>query len=174
MGYYPNEDAAAFFCGEVLPRIRATASRAIRTLIVGPHPTPRVLWLMQHADISVTASVPDIAAAYREADAVVVPVRAGGGSRIKLLEAFSYGRPVVSTQVGAEGVAVRDAAELLIADAPGDFAAQCVRLMASAALRRALARRALAFVTKHHSPARILALLRADHGLSGTRTSPTR
>jgi glycosyltransferase involved in cell wall biosynthesis len=128
---------------------------------------------MQDADISVTGFVTDIAAAYRKADAVVVPVRAGGGSRIKLLEAFSYARPVVSTRVGAEGIAVRDAAELLLADAPGDFAAQCVRLMASASLQRALARRALAFVTKHHSPARILALLRTDRGLS-THTALTR
>ena len=66
--------------------------------------------------VDLIGQVPDVAAAYQAADVVVVPIRAGGGSRIKLLEAFSYRRPVVSTSVGAEGIAARDGQHLLQAD----------------------------------------------------------
>jgi glycosyltransferase involved in cell wall biosynthesis len=74
-----------------------------------------------------------------DSDAVVVPVRAGGGTRIKILEAFSFQRPVVSTSTGTEGIAARDGEHLLIGDSPEKFAEQCLRLMGDPALGACLA-----------------------------------
>src|SRR5262249_41632801 len=121
-------------------------------------------------DIVVTGLVPDVAPYYRDADVAIVPVRAGGGTRIKVLEAFSYGCPVVATSIGAEGIEVRDRVGLLLADAPGDFAAACAELMREPELRRRLSRRATTFVRARHSPRAILERLRSV-GLSSARGS---
>jgi glycosyltransferase involved in cell wall biosynthesis len=164
LSYYPNEDAVLFFCLEVLPRLRATAGRgAFRVLIVGTHPSRRLLALSTHSEVMVIGAVPDLASYYRDANVVVIPLRAGGGTRIKLLEAFSYRRPVVSTALGAEGIEVRHGMHLLIANTPGDFTQQCLRLMEIPALGLKLAEQAFEFVRHNHSPKRIRELLRQDH-----------
>jgi polysaccharide biosynthesis protein PslH len=113
--------------------------------------------------VTVIGAVPDVADYYRAADAVIIPLRAGGGTRIKLLEAFSYRRSVVSTALGAEGIEVRHGIHLFIADTPGDFAQQCLRLMQTPALGVELAGQAFEFVRYNHSPERIRELLRQDH-----------
>ena len=163
LGYYPNEDAALFFCSEILPRLRQTAGKPFRVLIVGANPSPRVRALSAHPEVTVTGMVPDLTGYYRDADAVVLPLRAGGGTRIKLLEAFSYRRPVVCTTFGAEGIDARHQVHLLIGDTPDDFAKQCLPLMETPALGRELAARAYRFVRTNHSPERIRELLRRDH-----------
>jgi glycosyltransferase involved in cell wall biosynthesis len=163
LGYYPNEDAAIFFCREVLPRIRGAVERPVRALIVGSNPPEKVRALAQDHDVTVTGTVPDLGPYYAGADAVVVPLRAGGGTRIKVLEAFSYRRPVVSTTVGAQGIEATPGTHLLIGDTPRAFAAHCVRLTRSPELGRSLAARAFQFVTTHHTPAHIRELLRRDH-----------
>jgi glycosyltransferase involved in cell wall biosynthesis len=160
LGYYPNDDAATFFCSEVLPRLRALAKGAFRVMLVGSSPSRRVMALAAHPEVTVAGAVRDVADGYRQADAVVVPIRAGGGTRIKLLEAFSYGRPVVSTTIGAEGIEVRHGVELLLGDTPGDFAARCAELMKRPALRRRLTERAFEFVTARHGPPTLLERLR--------------
>src|SRR5262249_38828129 len=106
LGYYPNEDAAIFFCSEILPRLGASASRPVRLLIVGSNPSLRVRALAQDGKVAITGPLPDLSRCYAAADAVVVPLRAGGGTRIKVLEAFGHRRPVVSTTVGAQGIEV--------------------------------------------------------------------
>ena len=126
-GYYPNDDAATFFCAEVLPRLRAAARRAVRVMLVGSRPSRQVRALSADPDVTVTGSVPSVAPYYRDADVVVVPVRAGGGTRIKLLEAFSYRRPVVATTLGAEGIEVRHGVGCWWR-CPADFAARCAEL----------------------------------------------
>jgi len=163
LGYYPNEDAALFFCSEVLPRLRAAAGQGFRVLIVGANPSPRVRALARHREVTVTGTVPDLADFYAAAGAVVVPLRAGGGTRIKVLEAFSYRRPVVSTSIGAAGIDARHGTQLLIGDTPRAFAEQCARLIRSPRLGRALAARAFRFVKTHHTPDRIRDALRQDH-----------
>ncbi len=163
LGYAPNEDAAVHFCAEILPRVRAAVRAPVRVLIVGPGAGPRVQALAGDA-IAVTGAVPDVAPYYADADAAIVPIRAGGGSRIKLLEALAHRRPVVSTVMGAEGIAVRNGREALLAESPAEFAAACARLAGDPALARALARRGRAFAVAHHAPQRILDLLRRDHG----------
>src|SRR5207237_23211 len=151
LGYFPNEDAALFFGSAVLPRLRVLAPAAFRVHIAGSGPSARLRALSAEPEVWVTGPVTDIAAAYAGAHAVVIPLRAGGGTRIKLLEAFAYRRPAVSTAIGAEGLAIRNGAHTLVADTPDAFAKQCARLMEDAALREHLVARAFDLVRTAHT-----------------------
>lgn len=105
--------------------------------------------------------VPDVAPEYEKAAVVVVPLRAGSGTRIKILEAFSFRRPVVSTSIGAEGLGVRHEQELLIADTPEQFAAACARLLTDAQLRNRLVESAYSFFRADYSVDRARSVLRS-------------
>jgi polysaccharide biosynthesis protein PslH len=137
--YYPNHDAARYFCAQVLPLLRAGAPGPFRVRFVGANPPATVRALAGEPEVTVTGPVADVTPWYESAHAVIVPVRAGGGTRIKILEAFAHRRPVVSTAAGAEGLSVTAGRHLLLADSPQDFAGQCARLMRDPALGRALA-----------------------------------
>ena len=163
LGYSPNEDAVTFLCTEILPRVRASVRRPVRVLIAGSNPSARVRALAREPDVTIAADVPDLAPQYAGADAVVVPLRVGGGTRIKILEAFGFRRPVVSTTMGAQGIDVTPGTHLLIGDTPRAFAARCVRLIETPDLGKHLAARAFQFVKTHHTPAVIQELLRRDH-----------
>lgn len=145
-GYYPNDDAARYFCAKVLPLLRAGAPSPFRVRFVGASPPAAVRLLADQDNVTVTGAVADVTPWYESAHVVIVPVRAGGGTRIKVLEAFAHQRPVVSTSAGAEGLEVTAGRHLLIADSPGDFAACCGRLMRDPALGRQLAGQGAAFV----------------------------
>jgi sugar transferase (PEP-CTERM/EpsH1 system associated) len=149
MGYAPNADAACWFCDELLPRLRQTFP-AIAVDIVGRGPTPEVRALARHHGVRVTGGVSDLAPFYEEAAVVIVPLRAGGGTRLKILEAMAWGRAVVSTHAGCEGLDVIDGEHLLIADEPDRFAAHIAALFDDVPAREALAARARAFVETHH------------------------
>lgn len=153
-GYYPNDDAARYFCVQVLPLLRASARRPFRVRLVGANPSPAVRRLALEPEVTVTGGVDDVTHWYESAHAVIVPVRAGGGTRIKVLEAFAHRRPVVSTLAGAEGLGAVACQHLLIADAADSFAAACLRLMEEPSLGRALAGRAAAFA-RERGPARL-------------------
>jgi glycosyltransferase involved in cell wall biosynthesis len=96
-------------------------------------------------------AVANLAPEYASAGMLVVPLRAGSGTRIKILEAFQHRTPVVSTTKGAEGLAVTNGEHLLIADTPEEFAAACLRLSTDDDLCRRLTERAHAWVVQHHS-----------------------
>lgn len=137
--YLPNVEGARYFCGEVLPRLRDRAPDLARVTIAGSSPVPAVTALDQLEGVTIRASPPDLAPLYRGARVAIVPLRAGGGTRIKILEAFAWGVPVVSTTLGAEGLDVVDGTHLLIADAPDAFASACLRLAQDESLRRRMA-----------------------------------
>ncbi len=149
MAYYPNEDAALWFCRDVLPRLRDRQGDGLRILIAG-RPTAAVAALADIPEVEVLGELESLETCYREADAVIVPIRAGGGTRIKILEAMSYGKPVVSTTVGAEGLECIPGTDLLIGDGAEQFATCCRRLMADKSKRSALASRGAEWVSKHH------------------------
>jgi glycosyltransferase involved in cell wall biosynthesis len=151
LGYYPNEDAVRYFCREVLPRLRHLTPRPLRLNIVGTRPSRAVRSLGLLPDIQVVGPVADPAPWYQSADAVVVPIRAGGGTRIKVLEAFSYRRPVVSTSIGIEGIDALADQHLLVGDSPEALAAACARLMSDPALGDALTEAAYALVAKRYT-----------------------
>ena len=157
-GYYPNDDAARYFCAEILPRLRAGARRPFQVRFAGAQPSAAVRALAAEPEVSVTGPVDDITPWYESAHAAVVPVRAGGGTRIKVLEAFAHQRPVVSTALGAEGLDATGGRHLLIADDPDGFAAACLRLMTTPALGRALAGQGAALAWERQ-PARLRAAL---------------
>ena len=151
LGYYPNEDGLRYFCSCVLPLMRQMAPRVFNVTIVGTGATDGIQQLTHEPEVRLVGAVPDVAPYYRDADAIVVPVRAGGGTRIKVLEAFSYRRPVVSTSIGIEGIDAHDAEHVLLADTADVFAEQCVRLMRDAALAERLTENALSLVRRAYS-----------------------
>ena len=139
MGYPPGADAAVYFCREILPLIRRQMS-ATELWIVGRTPRPEVRQL-NGSGVHVTGQVDDVLPYYRQSAVCVVPLRAGGGTRLKILEAMALGRPVVSTAVGCEGLDVVDGEHLLIADNPQQFAEKTLRLLTDRQLYRRLAAR---------------------------------
>jgi glycosyltransferase involved in cell wall biosynthesis len=130
MNYHSNVEAALAFTREVWPRLRSRLPGCSLTL-VGATPDPAVLALREVAGVEVTGTVPDVRPYYREALAAIVPLRTGGGTRLKILEAMAAGVPVVSTAFGAEGLDVTPGENILLAD-PMD-AATWVRQLAGLA-----------------------------------------
>jgi glycosyltransferase involved in cell wall biosynthesis len=149
MDYRPNVDAVMWFAAEIWPRIRAARPEA-RCLVVGQKPTQSVQALAGQAGVTVTGAVEDTRPYISGAGAYVAPLRLGGGTRFKLLEAMALGRPVISTTVGAEGFPVTSGRELLIADSPVDFAQAVLRVLADRGLGRALGEAGRAFVRAHY------------------------
>ena len=146
LGYFPNADGAMWFCEQVIPAMRELSSARFRLLIVGTGAPPAVRSLALLPDVEVIGEVPVIDEWYERADIVVVPIRAGGGTRIKLLEAFAFRRPVVATHLAAEGLDVMDGEHLLLANRPIPFARACLSLMSDPALSERLARNGRALV----------------------------
>jgi glycosyltransferase involved in cell wall biosynthesis len=142
MGYAPNEDGARWFVTRVWPRLRRAVREPLRLLIVGRNPAESLRRLGRRRGVMVTGAVRDVGAFYRQADLAVIPVRAGGGSRIKLLEAAAWRLPIVSTRLGAEGITFRHGCELLIADDAGEFARACAAVLRNRALSQGLVTRA--------------------------------
>lgn len=166
LGHVPNQDAASLLVREVLPIVRERAKRPVRVAIVGRNPTTEVLALSCLSGVRVAADVADLEPWYRDASAVVLPLRAGGGTRIKLLEALARAKPVVSTSIGAEGVGVAHRRHLLLADAPEAFAAACLEILRDPVLGRALGEHGRALVGASYTPAAAAADLdRAYAGL---------
>ena len=127
VGYYPNTDGLLFFLREVWP-ILEKYRPGIRLRIVGPDPPPAIArW--SGPTVEVTGFVEDIRAAIAAASVVVVPLRIGGGTRLKVVEAMALGKAMVSTTIGAEGIAVVHERHALIADEAGDFARAVLRLL---------------------------------------------
>jgi glycosyltransferase involved in cell wall biosynthesis len=151
LGYYPNQDAVAYFCTEVLPRLRAAAAGQFQVDVVGTGPSTVLARLAGPPEVRVLGPVPSVAPAYGEADAVIVPLRGGGGTRIKVLEAFAFRRPVVSTSLGIEGIDAHPEEHVLIGDDPDVFARQCLRLLQDPSLRCRLAANAWSLFTRAYS-----------------------
>jgi glycosyltransferase involved in cell wall biosynthesis len=147
MGYPPNVDAACYFAGEVLPLVRRRLPAATFH-IVGTDPAPAVQELAS-AGVTVHGGVPDIRPFFRAAEVVVVPLRKGGGTRLKILEAAASGKAIVSTPLGAEGLGFRDGAELLVADSGPAFAQAIVSLVEDRPRRRQLERGARGAAESH-------------------------
>ena len=135
MDWYPNEDAVAFFADEVFPQIQAKVPD-VAFSIVGGNPPPQVQKLAEREGVVVTGRVPEIKPYFAEATVFVVPLRIGSGTRLKILEALAMGKAIVSTTVGAEGLALKDGEEIFIADEPTAFADAVIRLLTDSELRR--------------------------------------
>jgi glycosyltransferase involved in cell wall biosynthesis len=151
--YPPNYDAMRWFTGEVLPLVLARTPE-LRLLITGDHaglPLPEI----EAPDgggraVRLTGFVPDVRPYVAAAAASLAPLRSGGGTRLKILEAMALRTPVIATSKGAEGLAVVPGKHLLVADTPQDYAAAVVRLLAEPALAAELADNAYALVRERY------------------------
>lgn len=143
MDWLPNVDAALFFLSEVLPTIRERLP-GITFTIAGRSPDAKVLKAVKGLKgVFVTGKVEDMRPYLWGSKISVVPIRIGGGTRLKIYECMAAGVPVVSTSVGAEGLRYQDGKDIVIVDDPGGFAAACVRLLTDDQARRAIAHNAL-------------------------------
>lgn len=156
MDYFPNVDGVQYFCAQILPLIRKKIAPAeCQVLIVGCRPLESVKELTRCKQVTVTGEVENLAGYYEMADLAVVPLRAGGGTRIKILEAFEHKVPIVSTSIGCEGLGVDDGTHLEIADTPEAFATRCAHLLFTPELRKRLASAAFQWVQAEHSLERV-------------------
>ena len=150
MNYFPNADAAIYFCNEIFPRIREQNPNA-EFYIVGNHPSDPVKRLEAQDGVVVTGYVPDVRPYFEKASVFVAPLRAGSGIQTKNLEAMAMGVPVVTTPVGAMGLEADIGKELLVADTPTAFAENVVHLLNDEHLRERLARTARTRVETNYS-----------------------
>jgi glycosyltransferase involved in cell wall biosynthesis len=146
MNYPPNIDAACFFTREILPIVRAVAPH-VRFHIVGADPTPEVRAFASDAVI-VHGRVADVRPFVATSAVVVVPIRSGGGTRLKVLEAAASGKAIVSTRLGISGLDF-GADDVLIADDLPEFASDVLMLLGNPLMREALAGRARAVACRY-------------------------
>jgi glycosyltransferase involved in cell wall biosynthesis len=132
-----NRDGLIYFLTRIFPAIEARVPD-VQLKIVGGNPPPEIRAYDARPNIEVTGYVKDVRAYMARARALIVPLRSGGGTRLKILEGLSYGVPTVSTTVGAEGLDLTDEQHLLLGDTPEAFADQVVRLLGDAELQRRL------------------------------------
>ncbi len=146
MDWQPNSDAVWFFVHDVLPKIWKEQDD-VRFYVVGKNP-PENLRLLARKEprVIVTGSVPDVRPYVAKSKLFVVPLRIGGGTRLKILEAMSMNRAVLSTSIGAEGIEAKDGVHLELADRPEDFAAKALSLLRDDTRRRALGEAGRKFV----------------------------
>jgi glycosyltransferase involved in cell wall biosynthesis len=136
MSYYPNQQAIRWYLDEVFPKVRL-AIPAARLTVAGAHPPP---WLLGRRSTAVVVSgaVPDMRPYFQRARVVIAPLKIGGGTRVKILEAQAMERPVVSTSLGAEGL-ITESSSIVLADDADSFAAQVIRLLCDDTLALQLA-----------------------------------
>jgi glycosyltransferase involved in cell wall biosynthesis len=127
MDYYPNTDGILYFLREIMPRLKPRFP-SLRLHIVGQAP-PEAVRSWASDDVIVTGFVDDVRPYLERASVVIVPLRIGGGTRLKIVEAMAMGKAIVSTTLGAEGIDVTDGENVLLADASDAFAAQVGRLL---------------------------------------------
>lgn len=145
MDYRPNVDAVTWFANDILPLIQRERPQ-VEFVIVGQKPALAVQQLAGRRGVVVTGAVEDAKPTIAEAAVYVAPLRIGGGTRFKLLEAMALRRPIVSTTVGAEGFGVQTGKELLLADTPEAFAKAVLGLLNGTTKGQALAEAGYAFV----------------------------
>lgn len=141
MTHQPNVDSVRFFCDSIWPTVRA-ARPAARFTVIGAHPPDAIRAYGRLPGVSIEGQVPDIRPYVAKAAVYVVPLRVGGGTRLKILDAMAMGKAIVSTSVGCEGLEVRDGHDIVVADEADDIASRVLRLMDDATIREDLGRNA--------------------------------
>jgi glycosyltransferase involved in cell wall biosynthesis len=157
-----------FFCREILPLIQQ-AEPDVTFTIVGRSPTPAVRRLAEDAGIKVTGRVEDVRPYLQNAAVYVVPLRIGGGTRLKIFEAMAAGRAVVSTTIGAEGLPTENGRHILLADTPQEFADAVIKVLRDGSLRSSIETEGRAFVTERYDWSAAAAHL--ETAIAETRTS---
>jgi glycosyltransferase involved in cell wall biosynthesis len=144
MDFRPNVDAVLWFAQEVMPLLQQ-ASPTLRFWIVGQNPHPRLATLANQPGVVLTGRVEDVRPYIAAAGVYAVPLRIGGGTRLKVLEAMAMGKAIVSTRLGCEGFDLVPGQELLIVDTPAEFAAAVLALLCDPDRRERMGRAARRF-----------------------------
>ena len=160
MDFRPNVDGILWFWQEVWPLVRAEVPGA-HLYVVGQRPHARLSPLKEDPSVTVTGFVPDVRPYIAGAALYVVPLRIGGGTRLKVLEAMALGKAIVSTTLGCEGFPLEPGRHLLTADTPGDFAGAILALLRDEARRNALGDAAQSFAAGQYDWATIVPRLEA-------------
>jgi glycosyltransferase involved in cell wall biosynthesis len=149
LDYPPNVEAATALATRIVPAVASALHRPVNVNLVGPHgPGQSIQALGRLPGIRLTGYVEDLAPLYERASAVVVPLARGGGTSIKVLEAFARGVPVVSTRAGVRGLGVEDGTHVLLGESTGDLAASVAALLRDPPWGARLARAAREFVER--------------------------
>ncbi|MGB3190015.1 MAG: glycosyltransferase family 4 protein [Limnoraphis sp.] len=149
-----NIDAILYFVKEIWDKILIEKPDC-NLIIAGRNPTDEILQLANQKGIKLYANVPDLKPIYQTATVAIAPIRFGAGTKIKVLEAFGFGVPVVSTSMGAEGLLVQHEKHLLIADSADDFAKSCIRLLNESETRQELALLAWDYFREKHDAQKV-------------------
>lgn len=151
MDWLPNEDAMQYFIKDILPLIKNTIPDVTLT-VVGRRPYPSLVDLSKKdAAITVTGRVDDVRPYMERAAVYIVPLRIGGGTRLKIFEAMAMGKSLVSTTVGAEGLPVKSGRDLILADSPESFAGAVIQLLQNKDMARELGEQAARLVRQSFS-----------------------
>jgi sugar transferase (PEP-CTERM/EpsH1 system associated) len=151
MDWHPNEDGVLWFLEEIFPLVRQKAPHATLT-VVGRNPSQRLRALAAGVSgVEITGTVPDVRPYIARAEVVVVPLRIGGGTRIKIFEAMAMGRPVVSTALGAEGLPVRPQRDIVLGNDPLGFAEAAVALINDGTQRERIGAAGRELVIRNHT-----------------------
>ncbi|MBN1688569.1 MAG: glycosyltransferase family 4 protein [Candidatus Omnitrophica bacterium] len=153
--YPPNVYAVEFLIRDIWPAIHHEMPEA-KLLIAGQHPEEIRYYGDDIPGVEYLGFVKDLQALYRKTRIVCCPVQMGGGTRIKILEGASYGKPIVCTTVGAEGIGMRDGEEILLCDHAWDFAKICLELLRNHEQCEKLGRKAQAFVREHYTREKVI------------------
>ncbi len=153
LGYFPNHAGVDWLLREVLPHLQRMAPSPFVVRIVGRvSPRQQRRWRAVAPELQFAGFAPDLEPQYAAAGAVLVPIHAGGGTRIKALEAFAHRRAVVTTSLGVEGLDTTAGEHVLMADDPHTFAGRCAQLMREPGLAERLAERAWELYARRFSP----------------------
>ena len=149
MSYFPNYDAALYFCNEIFPLIKRDLPD-VSFYVVGNNPHKKVRQIASN-DVVVTGYVPDVRPYFADSAVFVCPLRSGSGIQAKNLEAMAMGVPIVTTSIGLEGLEAIPEKELFVADNPKDFANYVIRLIEEPELRREISENARKLVETKYS-----------------------
>lgn len=149
MDWLPNEDGMQYFVRDILPLVRQAEPGATLS-IIGRAPTPAVRRLAEEQGVEVTGRVDDVRPHIAAGSVYIVPLRIGGGTRLKIFEAMGMAKAIVSTTIGAEGLPVTNGRDIVIADEPAAFAEAVVRLIRDGDLRARLEHAARQLVVERY------------------------
>jgi len=173
MDWLPNEDGMFYFVEEILPRI-SRQFPAVKLMVVGRKPSRRLKVLAAgNPAIELTGWVNDVRPYLARGSVCIVPLRVGSGTRLKIFEAMSMGKAVVSTTIGAEGLPVKSGSDILLADSPEDFATCAIKLLREKALRQRLGAAARNLVESRFSWSSVAAEFEAALRRCATVADPT-
>lgn len=149
LSYSANFDAMHYFLGEIFPLLRESVPD-VRLRITGNNSAEQIAALPELTNVEFTGYLPDVRAAVAQSWLEVVPLRQGGGTRLKILEALALGTPVVTTSKGCEGLGLEHGKHALIADTAQQFSAACLLVLQQPALREKLAQNGYQLVSEHY------------------------